>query len=84
MTFVGKSSYIRQVALIAIMGQIGSYVPADSAHLGILDAVYTRYIPETTIHINIYLMSLLEWEPLTTCSRVKAHSWLNYMKHAIS
>ncbi|CAO3694195.1 unnamed protein product [Umbelopsis ramanniana] len=38
----GKSSYIRQVALIAIMGQIGSYVPADSARLGILDAVYTR------------------------------------------
>ncbi|KAI9489627.1 muts domain V-domain-containing protein [Zychaea mexicana] len=38
----GKSSYIRQVALIAIMGQIGSYVPADSAELGILDAVYTR------------------------------------------
>jgi DNA mismatch repair ATPase MutS len=26
------------------MGQIGSYVPADSARLGILDAVYTRYI----------------------------------------
>lgn len=48
MTFVGKSSYIRQVALIAIMGQIGSYVPADSAHLGILDAVYTRYVPGTT------------------------------------
>ncbi|CAG8641871.1 606_t:CDS:10 [Paraglomus brasilianum] len=38
----GKSSYIRQVALIAIMGQIGSYVPASSARLGILDAVYTR------------------------------------------
>ncbi|KAI7858269.1 muts domain V-domain-containing protein [Circinella umbellata] len=38
----GKSSYIRQVALIAIMGQIGSYVPAESAELGILDAVYTR------------------------------------------
>ncbi|KAG0168324.1 Mismatch repair protein msh3 [Apophysomyces sp. BC1015] len=38
----GKSSYIRQVALISIMGQIGSYVPAESATLGILDAVYTR------------------------------------------
>ncbi|KAI9315240.1 muts domain V-domain-containing protein [Dichotomocladium elegans] len=38
----GKSSYIRQIALISIMGQIGSYVPADSAHLGILDAIYTR------------------------------------------
>ena len=38
----GKSSYVRQVALISIMGQIGSYVPADSARLGMLDAVFTR------------------------------------------
>ncbi|KAF2098751.1 DNA mismatch repair protein MSH3 [Rhizodiscina lignyota] len=38
----GKSSYVRQIALISIMGQIGSYVPASSAELGILDAVYTR------------------------------------------
>ena len=38
----GKSSYVRQVALISIMGQIGSYVPAESAKLGMLDAVFTR------------------------------------------
>lgn len=38
----GKSSYVRQVALIAIMGQIGSYVPARYARLGLLDAVFTR------------------------------------------
>ena len=38
----GKSSYVRQIALIAIMGQIGSYVPAASAKLGMLDAVFTR------------------------------------------
>jgi DNA mismatch repair protein MSH3 len=38
----GKSSYVRQVALICIMGQIGSYVPAESAKLGMLDAVFTR------------------------------------------
>ncbi|KAF2015693.1 DNA mismatch repair protein-like protein msh3 [Aaosphaeria arxii CBS 175.79] len=38
----GKSSYVRSAALIAIMGQIGSYVPATEAHLGMLDAVYTR------------------------------------------
>ncbi|KAL8731520.1 MAG: hypothetical protein Q9166_003366 [cf. Caloplaca sp. 2 TL-2023] len=38
----GKSSYVRQVALVAIMGQIGSYVPAKSAKLGMLDAVFTR------------------------------------------
>ncbi|RVX68847.1 DNA mismatch repair protein msh3 [Exophiala mesophila] len=38
----GKSSYVRSVALIVIMAQIGSFVPADSASLGILDAVFTR------------------------------------------
>jgi DNA mismatch repair protein MSH3 len=38
----GKSSYVRSVALIAIMAQVGSFVPADNADLGILDAVFTR------------------------------------------
>jgi len=38
----GKSSYVRSAALIAIMGQIGSYVPATKARLGMLDAVFTR------------------------------------------
>ena len=38
----GKSSYVRQVALLAIMAQIGSYVPAETATFGLLDAVFTR------------------------------------------
>ncbi|KAK5707402.1 Mismatch repair protein msh3 [Elasticomyces elasticus] len=38
----GKSSYVRAVALVVIMAQIGSYVPADRARLGLLDAVFTR------------------------------------------
>lgn len=38
----GKSSFVRQVALICIMAQVGSYVPAASARLGMLDAVFTR------------------------------------------
>jgi DNA mismatch repair protein MSH3 len=38
----GKSSYVRQVALICILAQIGSYVPASSARLGLLDGIYTR------------------------------------------
>lgn len=38
----GKSTYIRQVALITIMAQMGSFVPAKSAHVGIIDKVFTR------------------------------------------
>ena len=38
----GKSTYMRQVALITILAQIGSYVPASEAHIGICDKVFTR------------------------------------------
>lgn len=38
----GKSTYIRQVALISIMAQIGSFVPAKNARIGILDKVFSR------------------------------------------
>ena len=38
----GKSTYMRQLALIAIMAQIGSFIPADSAKLPVFDQVFTR------------------------------------------
>lgn len=38
----GKSTFIRQVALITIMAQMGSFVPASYAHIGIVDKVFTR------------------------------------------
>ena len=38
----GKSTYMRQVALIVLMAQMGSFVPARSAHIGVVDRVFTR------------------------------------------
>lgn len=38
----GKSTYMRQVALICIMAQIGSFVPAKEAHIGVVDKIFTR------------------------------------------
>jgi len=38
----GKSTYLRQVAQIALLAQIGSFVPAESARIGVIDRVFTR------------------------------------------
>jgi DNA mismatch repair protein MutS len=38
----GKSTYLRQVALVALMAQVGSFVPADSAKIGLVDRIFTR------------------------------------------
>jgi len=38
----GKSTWMRQVALLTLLAQVGSYVPADAMRLGLVDAIYTR------------------------------------------
>ncbi|KAI3953537.1 hypothetical protein MKW92_005051 [Papaver armeniacum] len=48
----GKSCYIRQVALIAIMAQVGSFVPASAAKLHVLDGIYTRICLSDSIQLG--------------------------------
>ncbi|XP_046871390.1 DNA mismatch repair protein Msh3 isoform X2 [Hypomesus transpacificus] len=62
----GKSSYIRQVALLSIMFQLGSYVPAAQAQLCILDGIYTRMGASD----NIYKGRSTFMEELTEVSEI--------------
>jgi len=48
----GKSTYLRQVGLIAIMAQIGSFVPADAARIGVVDRVFTRVGASDNLHLG--------------------------------
>ena len=46
----GKSTYIRQVALITLLAQVGSYVPAKSATIGLVDRLFTRIGASDELH----------------------------------
>lgn len=46
----GKSTFLRQNALISIMAQAGSFVPADFAEIGIVDQIFSRVSSEVPRH----------------------------------
>ncbi len=58
----GKSTYLRQVALIVIMAQMGSYVPARRAHIGVADQVFTRVgaADDLTRGRSTFMMEMME------------------------
>ncbi|HIE05965.1 MAG TPA: DNA mismatch repair protein MutS [bacterium (Candidatus Stahlbacteria)] len=58
----GKSTYLRQVALITIMAQIGSFVPAEEARIGIADKIFTRIGASDDISrgVSTFLAEMME------------------------
>jgi DNA mismatch repair protein MutS len=58
----GKSTFLRQVALIILMAQMGSYVPADSARIGLVDRIFTRIGAQDEIHAgqSTFMVEMVE------------------------
>ncbi len=58
----GKSTYLRQVALIVLMAQVGSFVPAAEAHIGLADRIFTRIGAHDELHAgrSTFMVEMVE------------------------
>lgn len=58
----GKSALLRQTALITLMAQMGSFVPADSAHIGLVDKIFTRVGASDNISLgeSTFMVEMIE------------------------
>jgi DNA mismatch repair protein MutS len=66
----GKSSFLRQIAHIVLLAQIGSFVPADSAHIGIVDRIFTRIgaVDDMTQGQSTFLVEMSETTQCCLCA----------------
>ena len=58
----GKSTYLRQVALVVLMAQMGGFVPADEARIGLVDRIFTRIGAQDEIHAgqSTFMVEMVE------------------------
>src|SRR5258705_8759734 len=70
----GKSTAIRQVALITLMAQIGSFVPATEATIGLVDRIFTRIGAQDEIHAgqSTFMVEMIETAALLSSSTTRS------------
>jgi DNA mismatch repair protein MutS len=66
----GKSTYLRQAALIVLMAQIGSFVPASEAHIGLVDRIFTRVGAQDDLASgqSTFMVEMVETSLILQCS----------------
>jgi DNA mismatch repair protein MutS len=70
----GKSSYLRQIAHIVLLAQIGSFVPAQDAHIGIVDRIFTRIgaVDDLTQGQSTFLVEMSETTQCCLCATTRS------------
>ncbi len=70
----GKSTFLRQAALIVLMAQIGSFVPADSATIGLVDRIFTRIGAQDEIHAgqSTFMVEMVETAAILSQSTTRS------------
>ena len=70
----GKSTYVRQVAIVTLMAQIGSFVPADSATIGLVDRIFARIGAQDEIHAgqSTFMVEMVETARLLSGSTTRS------------
>jgi len=70
----GKSTYLRQVALITLLAQIGSFVPAKEAHIGLVDRIFTRVGASDNLSAgqSTFMVEMTETAQILNCATNKS------------